>query len=171
MSESSLLVKGAGKYVDDIKLPNMLYMMVATKPHAHARIISVKGGLNGSELKATVSGAGEGSGGNMNPVLLHPPLAQDKVYYVGQPVAAVFAEDRYEAEDKLDEVEVEYEKLKPLMNIDEALTASPMHPRTQSNVISQTWLGNDFEDPNSPVVLEDEFTNARIANNPLNPTV
>ena len=169
MSESSLLVKGAGKYVDDIKLPNMLYMMVARSPHAHARIISVIGGLNSSELKANVSSAGEGSGGNMNPALLHPPLAQDKVYYVGQPVAAVFAEDRYEAEDKLSEVEVEYEKLKPILSIDEALKGSTMHPGTQSNVISQTWLGNDFEDPNSPIVLEDEFNNARIANNPLEP--
>ena len=114
MSESNLLVKGAGRYVDDIKLPNILYMMVARSPYAHARIISVKGGLNGNELKLAVGSAGEGSvGGGMNPALQHPALAQEKVYYAGQPVAAVFADDRYEAEDKLDEVEVEYEKLKP----------------------------------------------------------
>ncbi|MGO8807167.1 MAG: xanthine dehydrogenase family protein molybdopterin-binding subunit [Candidatus Bathyarchaeia archaeon] len=170
MSESNLLVKGAGRYVDDIKLPNILYMMVARSPYAHARIISVKGGLNGNELKLAVGSAGEGSvGGGMNPALQHPALAQEKVYYAGQPVAAVFADDRYEAEDKLDEVEVEYEKLKPAMNVEESLAASPMHPRTQSNVISQTWVGNDFEDPNSPVVLEDEFANARIANNSLEP--
>ena len=49
---------------------------------------------------------------DMNPALVHPAFAQGNVYYVGQPVAAVFAEDRYEAEDKLDEVDVEYEKLK-----------------------------------------------------------
>jgi carbon-monoxide dehydrogenase large subunit len=168
MSESNLLVKGAGRYVDDIKLPNMLHMMVARSPYAHARILSVKGGLNGNEFKALVGSAGEGSwGGGINPALVHPAFAQDKVYYVGQPVAAVFAEDRYEAEDKLDEVEVAYEKVKPITNTDEALDSSPMHSETQSNVITQTWVGNDFEDPDSSVVLEDEFTNARIVNNPL----
>lgn len=167
MSESDVLVKGAGKYVDDIVLPNMLHMMVARSPHAHARIVSIKGGLNGNELKALVSSAGEGGGANISPALMHPALAQNSVYYVGQPVAAVFADDRYAAEDKLDEVEVEYEKLKPIMTPEEALNSSPMHEGTKSNLILQAWVGQAFEDPQTPVILEDEFTNARIANNPL----
>ena len=44
-----------------------------------------------------------------------------------------------------------------------------MHAGTKSNIIQQGGLGGDFEDPKSPVVLEDEFVNARIANNPLEP--
>ena len=157
MSESNLLVKGAGRYLDDIKLPKMLHMMVARSPYAYAKILSVKGGLNSNELNAMVGSAGEGGGGGMNPVLMHPALAQGNVYYVGQPVAAVFAENRYEAEDKLDEVDVEYEKLKPSVTTDEALKSSPLHPGTKSNIIRQDWIGGDFEDPKSPVVLEDEF--------------
>jgi carbon-monoxide dehydrogenase large subunit len=169
MSESKLFVQGASKYVDDIKLPNMLHMMVARSPYAYAKVLSVKGGLNGNELKAIVGSAGEGGGGKINPALLHPALAQDTVYYAGQPVAAVFADDRYAAEDKLDEVEVEYKKLKPLMTTDESLKGNPLHPGTQSNIIRQSWMGQDFEDPKPPVVLEGEFSNARIANNPLEP--
>ncbi|MGA3289466.1 MAG: xanthine dehydrogenase family protein molybdopterin-binding subunit [Candidatus Bathyarchaeia archaeon] len=169
MSESKLLVRGAGKYVDDIKLPNMLYMAIARSPHARARVLSVKGGLNQSDLKAVVGGGGEGWGGPINPASAHPVFAQDTVNYVGQPVAAVFADDRYVAEDKLDEVEAEYEKLKPIMTIDEALSGSPLHAGTKSNIITQRWLGPDFEDPESPVVLEDEFSVARIVNNPLEP--
>ena len=153
MSESKLLVRGAGKYVDDIKLLNMLYMAVARSPHAHARVLTVKGGLNRSDLKGGGGGGGEGWGGNINPALMHPVFAQDTVNYVGQPVAAVFDDDRYGAEDKLDEVEVEYEKLKPLMTIDEALLGDPLHAGTKSNVIMQRWLGTDFEDQKSPVVL------------------
>ena len=60
MSESKHFVQAKGKYVDDIKLPNMLHMMVARSPHAYAKIVSIKGGLNGNELKATVSSTGEG---------------------------------------------------------------------------------------------------------------
>src|SRR5208283_5733687 len=164
-----LLVSGAGRYVDDIKLPNMLHMAVARSPHARARLISVKGGLNQNDLKAVVGGGGEGWGGPVNPASSHPVFAQDTVNYVGQPVAAVFADDRYAAEDKLDEVEVEYEKLKPIMTIDEALSGEPLHAGTKSNIITQRWLGTDFEDPKSPVVLEDEFSVARIVNNPLEP--
>ena len=169
MSESKLLVAGAGKYVDDIKLPNMLHMMVARSPHAYAKILSVKGGLNGNELKAILSSAGEGGGAKINPALLHPALAQKMVFYAGQPVAAVFADDRYAAEDKLDEVEIEYKKLKPIMTTNESLKSAPIHVDTDSNVIQERWMGTDFEDPKSAVVLEDEFTNARIANNPLEP--
>jgi len=88
---------------------------------------------------------------------------------VGQPVAAVFADDRYVAEDKLDEVHVEYEKLKPVMTIDDALSSEPIHAGTKSNVVRQSWLGEDFKDPSSPVVLEDEFNIGRIINNPLEP--
>jgi aerobic carbon-monoxide dehydrogenase large subunit len=83
MSESSLLVQGKGRYVDDITLPKMLHMAVLRSPYAYAKIRSVEGGLNGNELKAMVGGVGESAGGNINPVLLHPALAQDFVYYAG----------------------------------------------------------------------------------------
>jgi carbon-monoxide dehydrogenase large subunit len=169
VSESKLLVKGAGKYVDDIKLPNMLYMAVARSPYARARVLSVRGGLNRSELRGLGGGGGEGWGGQVNLTLLHPIFAQDNVNYVGQPVAAVFDEDRYTVEDKLDEVEVEYERLKPLMTIEEALSGDPLHAGTESNIIAQRWLGPDFDDPKSPIILEDEFSIARIVNNSLEP--
>ena len=170
MSSPELFVKGAGRYVDDIKLPNMLYMAFVRSPYARAKLLSVKGGMNRDDLKAAIGGSGEGSwGGKIDPALLHPALAQEDVNYVGQPVAAVFADDRYVAEDKLDEVDVEYEQLKPLMTIDDALSGEPIHKGTPSNIIRQTPMGNDFEDPKSPVVLEDEFAVARIVNNPLEP--
>jgi len=76
MSESKQFVAGAGRYVDDIKLPNMLHMMVARSPFAYAKILSIKGGLNGNDLKAATSSAGEAGGGNINPALIHPALAQ-----------------------------------------------------------------------------------------------
>lgn len=169
MGGPELFVRGAGRYVDDIKLPNMLHMMIARSPYARARVLSIKGGINRDDLKALAGGFGEGGRSDVNPALLHPVFAQDTVNYVGQPVAAVFADDRYVAADKLDEVEVEYEQLKPIMTIEEALSGEPIHAGTNSNIIQQSWMGADFEDPKSPVVLEDEFTIGRIVNNPLEP--
>jgi carbon-monoxide dehydrogenase large subunit len=169
MGGPELFVRGAGRYVDDIKLPNMLHMAVARSPHARARVLSVKGGINRDDLKATLGGTGEGAFAQVDPALLQPVFPQDTVNYVGQPVAAVLAEDRYVAADKLDEVEVEYERLKPIMTINDSLSGEPIHAGTKSNIIRQSWMGTDFEDPKSPVVLEDAFTIGRIVNNPLEP--
>ena len=145
-------------------------MMVARSPFAYAKILSITGGLNSDELKAMVSSAGEGGGGSMDPALIHPAFAQGTVYYVGQPIAAVFDEDRYVAEDKLDEIDAKFEKLKPIMTTEESLKSSPIHAGSKSNIIRESWMGVDeFEDPKSPVVLEGDFINARIANNPLEP--
>ncbi|MGZ4853338.1 MAG: xanthine dehydrogenase family protein molybdopterin-binding subunit, partial [Halobacteriota archaeon] len=169
MSGLESFVSGKGAYVDDITLPRMLHMAVARSPHARANVLSVTGGMNASDLHALVGGFGEGARGDVNPALLHPVFASDAVEYVGQPVAAVFAADRYAAEDKLDEIDVEYEKLKPVTTITEALSAAPLHAGTRSNIIKQSWIGADFDDPPSPVVLEEAFTIDRIANNPLEP--
>ena len=166
------MFRGAGKYVDDIKLPNMLHMMVARSPHAHARVLSVKGGLNGNDLKAIVERWRGRLGRTHKPCFVHPAFAQDTVYYVGQPVAAVFADDRYAAEDKLDEVEVEYEKLKPIMTTDEALSKRPNACRNAIKHYScKVGWAQILKTPNHPLCLEDEFTIARIANNPLEPRV
>ncbi|MFZ0924853.1 MAG: xanthine dehydrogenase family protein molybdopterin-binding subunit [Halobacteriota archaeon] len=169
MSAPELLVKGAGKYVDDITLPRTLHMAVARSPYARANVLSVKGGMNAGDLHTLVGGFGEGARGDTNPAVLHPVFASDTVNYVGQPVAAVFAGDRYAAEDKLDEIDVEYEPREPITTIGGALSAAPLHAGTRSNVIQQSWVGADFDDPPSPVVLEEAFTIDRITNNPLEP--
>ncbi|MGZ4852744.1 MAG: xanthine dehydrogenase family protein molybdopterin-binding subunit [Halobacteriota archaeon] len=169
MSSRTAFVRGAGKYVDDITLPRMLHLAVARSPHARAAIRSVKGGMNADTLHARIGGFGEGARGDVDPATLHPVFASDFVNYVGQPVAAVCAADRYAAEDKLDEIDVEYEVLPPIMTIGNALSSAPLHAGTQSNILKQAWIGTDFVDPPSPVVLEDEFTISRIVNNPLEP--
>jgi len=169
MSSLEAFARGAGKYVDDITLPRMLHMAVARSPHARANVLSVEGGMNAGDLHALVGGFGEGARRDVDPAVLHPVFASDTVNYVGQPVAAVFAADRYAAEDKLDEIDVEYEKMTPLTTVEDALSAAPLHAGTTSNIIKQSWVGVDFDDPASPVVLEDAFTIGRIANNPLEP--
>jgi carbon-monoxide dehydrogenase large subunit len=113
-TEDPRLIKGLAHYVDDIRLPDTLHVAFVRSIYAHARI----NGIDTSEaLKAPGIVAiytGQDIAGKIGPVpcasalpgLKVPDyrvLAQDKVYFVGQPIAAVVARDAYAARDALDE--------------------------------------------------------------------
>jgi carbon-monoxide dehydrogenase large subunit len=160
------LVEGRGQFVDDLHFPNMLHLKLVRSPYARARVAKVKGGINSSEVKFDLVSVGEGTSDETQTVA-YPVLASDYVSYAGQPVAAVFAEDLYTATDKMEEVEVEYDPLKPVVDPEEALRSEPIHPGTKSNIVSAVQLGKDFNGPNASVELEEEFANERIITDPL----
>ena len=163
------LVIGKGRFIDDLRVGEMLHLKMVRSPFARARVLSVKGGITGSEFKANVAAVGEGAweaGGYVS--VPYPALASSYVSYVGQPVAAVLADDPYKAEDMMDGVEVEYESLKPLVDPEDALDFEPIHPDIKSNLVGRTRLGQEF-DEGASVVLEDELLNERIIPNPMEP--
>ena len=160
-------VEGHGQYVNDLHLPNMLHMSVVRSPYARARLRKVEGGINGSDVKASLEAVGEG--GSETSGVPHPILAMDYVNYVGQPVAAVLGEDPYDAEDKMDEVDVDYKLLEAVLDPEESLTGSPIHPGTTSNVAATFQFGKPFSLPDAEVVVEDALLNRRISPNPLEP--
>src|SRR5262249_6614881 len=101
--EDPRLVTGNGSFIDDLRLPDMLYARVLRSPHAHAHTQSIDSAavrrlpgvvtvLTGSDLAGmlpdlpTRAMAGEWQVDEVN-APEHPVLAQDKVCYVGQPVA------------------------------------------------------------------------------------
>ena len=133
-------VLGKGKFVDDIYLKDMLYLKVVRSPYARARILKVKGEITGYDLKASMSVIAEEE--SESPIQVdYPVLATDYVNYVGQPVAAVLGKDRYEVEDKAEEVEVEYEPLKPIVDPFEALKSEPIHKGMNSNIFNYYEVG------------------------------
>ncbi len=166
--DPTALVMGKGHFVDDIKLPGMLHMSVLRSPYARARILSIKGGMSGKDLGARMASVGEGADPSQE-VSIEPVFATGSVNYVGQPIAAVFAKDRYEAADLLDSVEVEYEPLVPVVTIDDALRSPPIHEGMKNNILVESSKGTDFKDPDSPIVLEDALDNERISPNPIEP--
>jgi carbon-monoxide dehydrogenase large subunit len=157
-------VLGKGRFVDDIKMEGMLHLHVIRSPYARARVLSVSGGINGNELKADMAAVGEDAGEESS--ISFPALAAKYVTYVGQPVAAVLGGDRYEAEDKADEVNVEYEPLKPVMDPEKSLDSEPIHPSSKSNLASESVTGRDFK-LSSPIIVEDTFRMERVTPNPL----
>ena len=147
--EDPRLLRGEGSYVDDMKLPGMVYASVVRSPHAHARIISIDAsaaleipgvvkvltadGLSGVRPTIPPRVRSELEG---NTVPEHPVLAIDKVCYVGQAVAVVAAEDRYTVKDALDKIKVEYELLPAVTDPLEAVEGRPViiHPDLGTNV-------------------------------------
>jgi carbon-monoxide dehydrogenase large subunit len=98
-----------------------------------------------------------------------PILAKDYVNFVGQPVAAVLGGDPYQAEDRMDEVDVDYEPLEAVVDPEKALSAPPIHPGTNSNIAATFQLGKEFSLNDAHVVVEDTLLNRRISPNPLEP--
>src|SRR2546428_1245765 len=125
--EDARFIRGKGKYVDDIKLPGMLYLDIARSPYAHARIRSIdpEPALAVPGVLAVITGRDlEAAGLAWMPTLMSDRqmvLPVDTVMYQSQEVAAVVAESRYAAADGVVAVEVEYEPLPVLVDPKKAL--------------------------------------------------
>ena len=130
-------VTGRATYTRDVRLPGMLYGRVLRSPHPHARIrgidVTKAAALPGVRAVATHENAkvvyGSGSiagGGQYNDELKastkHRRYTFDNlVRFVGEPVAAVAAVNRYVAEEALELIEVDYEELPFVVDPEEAL--------------------------------------------------
>ena len=125
--EDPRFLRGMGNYVDDVKLPGMLFMDIVRSPHAHARILNIdaSAALKVPGVVAVVTGKDlEAAGLHWMPTLMSDTqmvLPTDRVAYQSQEVACVLAEDRYAASDGAAAVEVEYEPLEPVIDPRKAL--------------------------------------------------
>jgi carbon-monoxide dehydrogenase large subunit len=108
--EDERLLAGRGVFLDDVPMPDALHMAFVRSPHAHARVLSVRGARFVATDRLAPAQIVPPPGLDVAPVP-HPVLADGEVRYVGQPVAAVVAESRAAAEDLAEAVEVEYEPL------------------------------------------------------------
>ncbi|MEM3841593.1 MAG: xanthine dehydrogenase family protein molybdopterin-binding subunit [Candidatus Micrarchaeaceae archaeon] len=167
MERLERFVSGKGNFVDDIKEDNILYMAVVRSPYARAKISSIKGGMTYKDIDAVLTSVGEGAAAARREIM-HPVFAKGYVNYVGQPVAAVFADTREMAEDLVESVEVEYEPLKPVERPEEAMESEPIHSSMKSNVLSDKHIGKDFK-IKADIVLEDRLENRRVATNAIEP--
>jgi carbon-monoxide dehydrogenase large subunit len=122
--EDDRLLVGKGLFSDDREFPGAAWMVLVRSPHAHARIVSIEKDVPGAiavwsmaDLRADgvkhipyppLFKRADGS-----PMAAPPrmPLAEDKVFYVGQPVVAVIAATRSQAQDAAEQVQIEYQDL------------------------------------------------------------
>ena len=99
------LAAGRGAYLADLPRGGALEVVFVRSPLPHARL----GAIAGAGATAADLGLGDLAAGPRP----QPALARGRVRYVGEPVAVVWAEDRYRAEDRAERVEVEYDPLDP----------------------------------------------------------
>src|SRR5260370_11268190 len=118
--EDPRFLRGKGNYIDDLKLPGMLYMDIVRSPYAHAKLISIDSAeaLNVPGVAAVVTGKDlEAAGLAWMPTLMSDTqmvLPTDHVVYQAQEVAVVVATSRYAAADGVAPVNGEDQPLEPV---------------------------------------------------------
>lgn len=135
---------GRGRYTDDLRFPGLRHAVFVRSPHAHARILGIdapeRAGARvvaGAEI-AEICASWQGTAAHL-PGLVSPPqhaVAIDRAVWQGEPVAAVVAGSRAEAEDAAEDVRVEYEPLPAVASKERALEdgAPRVHPELGGNL-------------------------------------
>lgn len=171
--EDRRLLRGAGAYAADVKMPGMAQAVVMRSEEAHAKIrsIDVEAALAVPGVVAVFTGE-DFRGVRGIPMRLapreslrpcyQPPIAIDRVRYVGEPVALIVAESRYIAEDAMELVAVDFEPLPVVADVDAGRTdgAELLHPSLGGNVAERIEMR--FGEPEqalaaAPVRLKETF--------------
>jgi len=176
--EDPPLVAGAGRFAGDISFPHQLHMRVVRSSHAHGNIVSVDTaaaratpGVVAVWTSADIADLPpidfrEGRIPALEPYR-QPVLAREKVRYVGEPVAAVFAHDPYAAEDAADLVTMEIEELPVLLAADAEPGEFVPGRNTEVAVFRQGYGDVDAALRAAPVIVELELATGRHSGVPL----
>jgi len=168
--EDLKLITGTGRYVDDIELPGMLYVAIlrSTVPHARLKKVNVEDVLKVNGVVKVITGLnlkGENRPKNF-------PMASDEILYVGQPIAAVIANDRYTAYDALEYISYDYEDLPAVVDPEEALKDEIKAVEGRSNIAyTRTYKGGNPEQvyEQSEVKIEEKIEISRVYPSAMEP--
>jgi carbon-monoxide dehydrogenase large subunit len=192
--EDLRLITGRGRHVGDLKLPDMVHAAILRSTFAHADLTRIDASaaramagvlavVTASDLEGKMRSFVEAARTEISQLLMDkvnptlkscpmPVLAPGRVHWVGQPIAAVIATDRYVAEDALERVQVEYEPLPVVADPEAALApdAPLLHPELGDNV--QTSFVVQAGDPDgafgrAPRTLRARLSMGRIAANAI----
>ena len=151
-NEDPRLLAGQALFVDDVELPGLLHAAFYRSPYAHARIkrVDVSRALARPGVIAAYTAADLGDYWQPGPLLVPPPpvagivfnartqvpLAKDKVRHAGESIVLVIAESRYIAEDAMQDIDVDFEPLPAVVDLEQALApgAALVHADVGSNV-------------------------------------
>ena len=183
--EDARLITGRTRFTDNIVLPGMLHAAILRSPFAHATItaldvtdaksrpgvIAVYTGKDFAEEQGSLPCAWAITPDMKAPA--HPSIAVDTVHFAGEVVAVVIARSAYEAADALDGIEVDYDELPAVLDMEAALAegADLVHPELGTNRCAywafdsaEAGTGSDVEDAisSSDVVVKRRFRQQRL---------
>ncbi len=148
------LVQGRGQYIDDLQMPRMVHVVFWRSPVAHAKIIRIESEaarampgvvaiFNGAQL-TKICKPWQGVLTHLAGIKSAPqyPMAIDRACWQGEPVVAIVAETRAQAEDALQLIHVEWQELPAALSMDTALDASTpvIHPELNDNLCFERKL-------------------------------
>jgi carbon-monoxide dehydrogenase large subunit len=178
--EDPRLITGRATYVDDLALPGMLWAAIVRSPEAHANVVSIDGSaaLALPGVKAVYTGEDLADLLAPLPMAWAPPgveiktperwpLVRGRVCHVGDAVAMVIGDDRYRVVDAAAKVQVEYEPLPVVVDVEEALKDETLVHESLGTNKAHEWSmgGGDIEAAlaASDVVVERRIVNHRTA--------
>jgi carbon-monoxide dehydrogenase large subunit len=182
-TEDPKLLTVGGVYLDDLREPVLTgaaHVTYVRSPMAHARIsgIDAEAARTAPGVVAVITAAdvdlaplppADGMGDGPPAAMTRPYLARDVVRYVGEPVAAVVTDERYQGQDAAELVEVDYDPLPAVIDLDDALRGETLlFPDAGTNVTGEQGAEPDehlFDD--CEVVVTRTITNQRVAPAPL----
>ena len=181
--EDARLVRGLGRYVDDSDPPRLAHMAVVRCPYPHARIVSIDAS-RARELEGVLEVLlPEDVHDRTEPITVLRPipesprimlraLARGVARYEGEPVASVCAVSRYVAEDAVNLIDIEYEPLDAVMDVEAALSdkAPILHDDYGSNLLARNPRGEGDPDrafAEAAEVAEDVFRINRVSGLPM----
>jgi CO/xanthine dehydrogenase Mo-binding subunit len=168
-------VTGRAVYANDFKLPNMLYAKIKRSTEPHARIKSIDSS-KAREMKGVVSIVDASDFKYVYNPENPPPIAVDEVRFVGEPVAAVAAEDEDTAKAAIDEINVDYESMPFTVSAEEAMSEKSQvivhktelgknvagHVRVRVGNVEAGFKESDF-------IVENTYTTQMVQHLPLGP--
>src|SRR3954469_3529811 len=184
--EDERLITGRTRWTDNITLPGLLHMAVLRSPHAHAKIVSIdtSAAKSASGVIAVYTGKDLDPDGAIGmpcawPITpdmkapRRPVLAADQVNFAGEGVAVVVARTSAEAHDALEEIDVEYDELPVVLDMEAAIAdGAPLVHEDLGTNTSAVWkfdsaeagTGGNVEDAisSSEVVLKRRFRQQRL---------
>jgi Aerobic-type carbon monoxide dehydrogenase, large subunit CoxL/CutL homologs len=166
--EDLKFITGSGRYVDDIEYPGTLYLYIVRSNIAHAKIkkIDVSDALKVNGVIGVITGL-------TIPFENRPrnwPMAKDEILYVGHPIAAILATDKYTAADAADSVQIDYEELPAVIDPEKALKDDVKAVEGKSNIAYKKVYNAGDPDKalsNSDIILEEKLEISRVYPSPM----
>jgi aerobic carbon-monoxide dehydrogenase large subunit len=182
--EDPALIQGTGTYTDDVQAVGLLHVAFNRSPVARAKITSLDTGA-AKKMPGVVAVSTNDDTTHLGPLLaqvpigkLRPLLAAGEVNHVGEAIAMVVAESRYQAQDAADAIEVDFDVLPAVIDLKKAASDEiKIHDELDSNIL-HTWtyhgyweaLGLEDQTPQvdeamereDAVVVSLEMTNQRL---------
>jgi carbon-monoxide dehydrogenase large subunit len=184
-TEDPPLLMGRAHFMGDLRVAGLRAVAFLRSPHAHARIVAIDARaalaipgvevvVTGADLAPSTRPIRAAMSGEGYKESSWPALAVGKVRFAGEPVAAVVAADQYRAEDALEAIQVVYDPLPAVVDVEASMRsgAPRLHEDLPDNILFHTHFENGAVEPalaSAQIRIAETFRHGRCSSVPMEP--